>query len=64
MNPIEINKIKDINVLKIKQKYWDLKHKAFLDEYNIPDKELSCEYDKLTKLERNELEEYYKTLDK
>lgn len=62
MNPHEIDKIKDINTRQIKIKYWDLKHKAFLDERNISDKEFENVYNNLTQEERKELEAYYKTI--
>ena len=62
MNPKEIDAIKDINIKNIKRKYWDLKHKAFLDEHNIADTEIDNVYDSLTQKERKELEEYYNTL--
>ena len=64
MNPKEIDEIEDINVFEIKRKYWELKHKAFLDEHNIADKDFGNVYDSLTQEERQELEEYYKTIQK
>lgn len=62
MNPEQINNITDNNIINIKHKYWNLYHKAFLDEHNIPDAELKNVFDKLKLEERKELEEYYKTL--
>ena len=61
MNSAKIAEIEDLKIREIKQKYWDLKHKAFLDEHNIKDWELGDVLDKYTTLERKELEEYYKS---
>jgi len=60
MNSAKIAEIEDLKIQEIKQKYWNLKHKAFLDEHNIKDWELGDVLDKYTALERKELEEYYK----
>ncbi len=62
MNPKQINNIPDNNIINIKHKYWNLYHKAFLDEHNISDTELGNVFDKLKLEERKELEEYYKTI--
>lgn len=59
MNQEEISEIKDINIKTIKRKYWNLKHKAFLDEQNISDSELEKAFDKYSLEEKMELEEYY-----
>ncbi len=62
MNSTKIAEIEDLNIQVIKKKYWDLKHKAFLDEYKIKDWELGEELDKYTALERKDLEEYYNSI--
>lgn len=62
MNTNKIAEIEDLKIQEIKRKYWDLKHKAFLNEYEIKDWELGKELDKYTKLERRELEEYYNSI--
>ena len=59
MNPNEISAIGDSTVRDIKMKYWNKKHKAFLNEKEIKDSELGKEYDKLSEMERKELEKYY-----
>lgn len=59
MNPYQINEIEDINIRNIKAKYWELKHKNFLDERNISDQELGNVYDDLTQQEKKELTKYY-----
>lgn len=62
MNSSKISKIEDQKIQEIKKKYWDLKHKAFLDETRIRDWELGEVLDKYTALERTELEEYYNSI--
>ncbi len=62
MNSSQISEIKDTKIQEIKKKYWDLKHKAFLDERNIRDWELGGVLDEYTLLERKELEEYYQEM--
>ena len=59
MNTSLISKIEDQKIQEIKKKYWDLKHKAFLNENEIRDWELGKVINKYTELERKELEEYY-----
>ena len=59
MNTSLISKIEDQKIQEIKKKYWDLKHKAFLNENEIRDWELGEVINKYTELERKELEEYY-----
>lgn len=59
MTPNEINEITDNNIRNIKQKYWELKHKSFLDEQNISDQDLGNVYDELTQQEKEELIQYY-----
>lgn len=62
MNIKDIDKIEDINIINIKKKYSALRQKAFLDEYNIPDKELENVFNKLDQEEKETLEEYFKTI--
>ncbi len=58
MNNEEIYKIKDLGLREIRIKYWNLKHKAFLDEQNISDYELEKVFDELDKQENIEVEKY------
>ena len=59
MNQNEINDISDSNIRNIKMKYWEKKHKAFLNESGIKDEDLDKEYNRLKELEKKELEEYF-----
>ena len=59
MNQNEISEISDSNIRNIKMKYWDKKHKAFLNEREIQDTELGNEFDRIEELEKKELEDYY-----
>lgn len=59
MNQNEISEISDSNIRNIKMKYWDKKHKAFLNEREIKDTELGNEFDRIEELEKKELEDYY-----
>ena len=59
MNQDEISEISDSNIRNIKMKYWDKKHKAFLNEREIKDTELGNEFDRIEELEKKELEDYY-----
>ncbi len=58
LNNKEIQCIKDYKLRKIRNKYWNLRHKAFLDEHGIPDSEIGNVYDKLIKEEQQEIEKY------
>jgi len=51
MNIKEIEQIEDVELRKIRMKYWNLKHKAFLDEHGISDQEIGDVFDSLTKKE-------------
>lgn len=62
MNPTKIAEIENLKIQEIKKKYWNLKHKAFLDEYEIKDWKLGEVLDRYTALERKELEEYFKSI--
>lgn len=59
MNTEEISKIEDPRIMAIKKKYWNLKLKAFHNEYEINDWELNGVLDEYSKAERKELEDYY-----
>lgn len=58
MNQEEIMNITDLDVRNIRMKYWNLKFKAFKDEYNIPDQELGNVLDKICNAEQEELKLY------
>lgn len=58
MNNTEINNIQDLGLREIRMKYWNLRHKAFLDEHGISDQKLGAVWDKLTVAEENEVAEY------
>ncbi len=60
MNLKEIEKIEDFELRSIRLKYWNLRHKAFLDEHKIPDTELERVHEELYKKEEAEIEEYNK----
>lgn len=59
INQNEISEISDSNIRSIKMKYWNEKHKAFLNEKEIKDSELENEFDRIKELEKKELAEYY-----
>ena len=58
MNLEEINAIEDVRLREIRMKYWQLKHKAFLDEQGIPDHLLGQKWDELTAKEEQEVATY------
>ncbi|WP_199883661.1 hypothetical protein [Anaerosinus massiliensis] len=58
LNNEELTKIEDYELREIRQKYWGLRHRAFLDEHGIPDQDLGKVWDKLSEQERKEIEEY------
>ena len=61
MNIKEIEQIEDVELRKIRMKYWNLRHKAFLDEHGISDQEIGDVFDSLTKKEEEEVSRYLKT---
>ena len=61
MNIKEIEQIEDVELRKIRMKYWNLRHKAFLDEHGISDQEIGNVLDSLTKEEEEEVSRYLKT---
>ena len=64
LNQDEISRIKDYNLREIRQKYWKLRHEAFLNEHEIPDSEISSVWNELKRKELAEIEEYRKSLEK
>lgn len=60
ININEIARIKDRELREIRQKYWDLRHKAFLDEKNIPDYNLEQVYKNINIREMEEISQYRK----
>lgn len=59
MSQYEIDEIEDRNIKNIKRKYWDMKYKAFKDEYNISDKDVGNNYNHIVQMEKEELENLY-----
>lgn len=64
MNNKEIEQIEDLGLREIRMKYWNLKHKAFLDEHGIPDSEIGEVFDYLTTKEEEEVSIYLKAQEK
>ena len=60
LNNEEISRIKDPVLRSIREKYWDLRNKAFQDEHRIPDSEIGNVFDQLCEKEQQEIEEYRK----
>lgn len=60
MNINEINKIEDSNIREIRLKYWDMRHKVFLDEHRISDKEFKNVWNELVAKEEKEISDYLK----
>lgn len=58
LNQDEINLIQDPGLRGIRLKYWNLRHKAFLDEHNISDTELNKVWNDLIHQEQNELQRF------
>jgi len=54
----EIGRIKDNRLREIRLKYWSLRHKAFLDEHDISDKDLESIYKRLWLEEKTAIEKY------
>jgi hypothetical protein len=55
LNNEEIGRIKNPNLREIRWKYWELRHKAFINEEKIPDQELGKVTDEINKAEQKEL---------
>lgn len=58
LNKEEIQRIKDPELREIRQRYWNLVHKAFLDEASIPDWELEKVVKGMRTQEQNEITKY------
>ena len=58
----EIRRIKDYRLQKIRERYWNLRHQAFMDEHGIPDWELGKVLNRIYDEEAKALEEYKKSL--
>jgi len=58
LNYEEISRIKDNELRQIREKYWELRHKAFIDENDIPDDIIGDIFEKLIKREQEEIENY------
>lgn len=54
----EINVIEDCGLRKIRMKYWNLRHKTFLNEHDIPDHTLGQVWDDLSFKEEQEVAAY------
>ena len=62
LNNEEISKIKDPVLQEIRSRYWHLRHEAFIDEHNISDIELDSILEKLKKKEKQEIDQYRKSI--
>ena len=62
LNDAEIKRIKDDELREIRWKYWLLRHKAFVNEHDVPDSQLGIVYDEIAKKERAEIDKYKKAL--
>ena len=58
LNDIEISRIRDPKLREIRSRHWGNRHKIFLDERNIPDRELERVFNNDLKEEWKEIEEY------
>lgn len=58
LNNEEIERIQDLELQGIRKKYWNLRHKAFLDEAHISDQQLGQVLDDLKAKEQAELMRY------
>lgn len=61
LNQEEISKIKDYDLRRIRETYWLKRHKAHMDEYNIPDHEIGAVWDRLKQEEMKAIEAYKKS---
>lgn len=62
LNNAEIERIKDDELREIRWKYWLLRHRAFVNEHEVPDSQLGIVYDEIAKKEKEEIEKYRKAL--
>ena len=60
LNNEEIARIRDLELRKIRAKYWEKQTDIFLDEQNIPDDMLGKYSNQIKEQEKRELEEYRK----
>ncbi len=58
LNNEEINRIKDMELRELRMRYWKKRRDAFLDEHNMPDKELESMFDRLREEEQEEIKKY------
>ena len=58
LNNDEISKIKDLDLRKIRYKYWKMRLDVFLDEHGISDFDLAKHVEKIDIEEEKELLEY------
>ena len=58
LNNEEIERIQDYELRQIRQKYWNLRHKAFLDEAHISDQKLDRVWEDLKAREQDEIAKY------
>lgn len=58
LNNEEIERIQDYELRQIRHKYWNLRHKAFLDEAHISDQELDRVWENLKAREQDEIAKY------
>lgn len=58
LNNDEISRIKDSELREIRSRYWNLRHKAFLNEIEIPDTEIENVNEKLMRDEKDEIEKF------
>lgn len=58
LNNEEIDRIEDLELRSIRSKYWNLRHKAFVDEANISDNELEQIWEDLCVQEQKEIAAY------
>ena len=58
LNNEEIERIQDYELRQFRQKYWNLRHKAFLDEAHISDQELDRVWEDLKAREQDEIAKY------
>ena len=58
LNNEEIDRIEDWELRSIRSKYWSLRHKAFVDEANIPDTKVEQIWKELCAQEQKEIADY------
>lgn len=58
LNQEEISRIQNLELRKIRSKYWGLRHKVFINERNISDSESKKLWDELICEEQEELHRF------